>query len=110
MKKQLQEIQEKAIAALGQVKQSKELDDIKVKFLGKKGELTAILKGMKDLTNEERPVIGQLANDVRNDIEKKIEQVKKELASLELKARLENEKIDVTMPGHTCACGRRHRL
>jgi phenylalanyl-tRNA synthetase alpha chain len=110
MKKQLQEIQEKALAALNQVKQTKELDDIKVKFLGKKGELTAILKGMKDLTNEERPIIGQLANDVRNDIENKIEQVKKELAAIELKNRLESEKIDVTMPGHTCACGHKHPL
>lgn len=110
MKKQLQEIQEKALAALNQVKQTKELDDIKVRFLGKKGELTAILKGMKDLTNEERPIIGQLANDVRNDIENKIEQVKKELAAIELKNRLESEKIDVTMPGHTCACGHKHPL
>ena len=67
MKEELQKIQEKAIAALNQVKQTKDLDDIKVKFLGKKGELTAILKGMKDLTNEQRPIIGQLANEVRTE-------------------------------------------
>ena len=110
MREQLKEIQKKAIEALEQAKQTKELDEIKVKFLGKKGELTAILKGMKDLSNEERPVIGQLANDVRNEIESKIEQVKKDFAAAELKHRLENEKIDVTMPGHKCSCGHRHPL
>ena len=110
MKEELQKIQEKAIAALNQVKQTKDLDDIKVKFLGKKGELTAILKGMKDITNEQRPIIGQLANEVRNSIENKIEEVKKEIAKIELETKLESEKIDVTMPGHTCACGHKHPL
>ena len=110
MKEELQKIQEKAIAAINHVKQTKDLDDIKVKFLGKKGEHTAILKGMKDITNEQRPIIGQLANEVRNSIENKIEEVKKEIAKIELETKLESEKIDVTMPGHTCACGHKHPL
>jgi len=110
MKEQLQEIYKKAIATLDEVKQSKELDDIKVKLLGKKGELTTILKGMKDLSAEERPVIGQIANQVRSDIEKKIDEVKASLAAEELQNTLKKETIDVTMPGKDCKCGHKHPL
>ena len=110
MREQLKQIQAKAEEALSNVLQSKDLDEIKVKFLGKKGELTAILKGMKDLSNEERPIIGQLANDVRADIEKRIEEAKAALAKKELEHKLENENIDVTMPGKVCSCGHSHPM
>lgn len=110
MKNNLKEIQEKALEILLNVKQAKDLDEVKVKFLGKKGELTAILKGMKDLSSEERPVIGQLANEVREIIEEKIEETKKRLETLELQHKLKNENIDVTMPGKTSALGHKHPM
>ena len=110
MKEQLREIHERALEKLQGVNQVKDLDEIKVKFLGKKGELTSILKGMGKLTAEERPVIGQMANDVRQDIENKIEEVKKTLAEKELQNKLEKETIDVTMPGSVCKCGHKHPM
>ena len=110
MKEQLKLIQAAAEEALANVSQTKDLDEIKVRFLGKKGELTAILKGMKDLSNEERPIIGQLANEVRQDIEVKIEETKKVLAQKELMAKLEAENIDVTMPGKVSSCGHSHPM
>ena len=110
MKDQLKAIQEKALLALDEVKELKELDDLKVKFLGKKGELTAILKGMGKLTAEERPIIGQLANEVRGIIEEKLEEAKKSLSEKALEAKLKAETIDVTMPGKQCACGHKHPM
>lgn len=110
MKKELQEIHDRALETLKSVQQVKDLDEIKVKLLGKKGELTAILKGMKDLTNEERPVIGQLANEVRQDIESKIEEAKAKLATMEMEHRLSKETIDVTMPGSSAPCGHKHPM
>lgn len=110
MKKELQEIHDRALETLKSVQQVKDLDEIKVKLLGKKGELTAILKGMKDLTNEERPVIGQLANEVRQDIESKIEEAKAKLAAMEMEHRLSKEIIDVTMPGTSAPCGHKHPM
>ncbi|MEA5084674.1 MAG: phenylalanine--tRNA ligase subunit alpha [Lachnospiraceae bacterium] len=110
MKKELQEIHDRALETLKSVQQVKDLDEIKVKLLGKKGELTAILKGMKDLTNEERPVIGQLANEVRQDIESKIEEAKAKLATMEMEHRLSKETIDVTMPGKSAPCGHKHPM
>src|SRR5699024_8424676 len=83
---------------------------LKVKFLGKKGELTAILKGMGKLTAEERPIIGQLANEVRGIIEEKLEEAKKSLSEKALEAKLTAETIDVTMPGKQCACGHKHPM
>ena len=73
MKDKLKLIQEKALAAFQEAKEIKDIDELKVKFLGKKGELTAILKEMGKLSAEERPVIGQMANEVRAEIEKMLE-------------------------------------
>ena len=81
-----------------------------MKFLGKKGELTAILKEMGKLSAEERPVIGQMANEVRQSIEKMLEESKKRLEAAELAHRLEAEKIDVTMPGKERPEGHKHPM
>lgn len=110
MKEQLKAIHIKATEALNGISQLKELDDFKVSILGKKGELTAILKGMGKLTAEERPVIGQLANDVRQELEEKIEQVKKHLMEKEMERKLQTEGIDVTMPGRASALGHKHPM
>ena len=110
MKEKLKQIHQAALESLAEVKEAKALDEMKVSLLGKKRELTGILKGMKDLSPEERPVIGELANQVRKDIEEKIEEMKKRLAAEELEKRLEKERIDVTMPGKQCACGHKHPM
>ena len=110
MKMQLEAIKANAIEQINAVTDLKELDALRVKYLGKKGELTAILKQMGGLSAEERPVIGQLANVVRTEIENAIEQTQKDLKSKELLAKLEEEKIDVTMPGKKAEMGRKHPL
>ena len=84
MKDKLKQIQQKALSAFQDAREIKDVDDLKVKFLGKKGELTAILKEMGKLSAEERPVIGQMANEVRQSIEKMLEESKKRLEAAEM--------------------------
>ena len=110
MKDKLKQIQQKALSAFQDAREIKDVDDLKVKFLGKKGELTAILKEMGKLSAEERPVIGQMANEVRQSIEKMLEESKKRLEAAELAHRLEAEKIDVTMPGKERPEGHKHPM
>ncbi len=110
MKEQLQSIKETALAAIASCSDLKELDALRVKFLGKKGELTAILKQMGGLSAEERPVIGQLANDVRAAIEDAIKAKTEALKSAETELRLAAETLDVTMPGKKLSVGRRHPM
>jgi len=87
-----------------------ELENIRVKYLGKKGELTAVLRGMGSLSPEERPVIGQLANEIRAYIESRIEEARNELIKKERSQKLEREVIDVTMPGKRKMLGKKHPL
>lgn len=110
MKEQLQSMREKAAAEIGALADMKALEDFRVKLLGKKGELTAILKQMGKLTAEERPVIGQLANDVRASIETALTEKAAALKSGLLEQRLKTEAVDVTMPGIRRTAGRRHPL
>lgn len=99
MKEQLNSIRETALKELGEVTAVADLDALKVKFLGKKGELTAILKQMGKLSAEERPVMGQIANEVRARIEEKIEERKAELKKKELDALLNaTPDFDISMP------------
>ena len=110
LKEALEKIEEQAGAELASVSDAKQLEEIRVKFLGKKGELTAILKQMGGLSAEERPVIGQLANKVRADIEEKIEKRKNELKDELLSKKLKEEVLDVTLPGKTRKIGKLHPL
>ena len=110
MKEQLLEIRKKAEQALSHAGLAEELEDIRVKFLGKKGELTAVLRGMGRLSSEERPVIGQLANEVRGVIEDLIEEKKTALHAKLREEKLKNEIIDVTMAGNKPQLGKRHPL
>ncbi len=110
MREKLEQIRLSAIEALNACAQTKDIDELKVKFLGKKGELTAILKEMKNLSAEERPVVGQLANEVRQQIETAIEETKKNLAAKEQEAKLASETIDVTMPGKKDVNGHQHPM
>ena len=110
MKQQLEEIKSRAAAALANAKLPQEIDELRVSFLGKKGELTGILKQMGKLSPEERPVIGQLANEVRSWIETDIETRLTEIKASQMAARLESEKLDVTLPGKRPQFGAKHPL
>ena len=87
-----------------------DLEEIRIRYLGKKGELTAVLRGMGALTAEERPIVGQLANDVRAYIESALAAKAEELKAEQMKARFMKEKLDVTMPGTPAKVGKRHPL
>ena len=110
MKQQLERIRQDALQELEAAKEQLSLENLRVKYLGKKGELTAILKQMGKLSAEERPVIGQLANEVRSSIETFMAERAEELKAQALQHRLEQEKIDVTMSGTPCAMGHKHPL
>ena len=110
MRDKLKKIKELAVENLKGVNDLKNLDDLRVKFLGKKGELTQILKGMGALSKEERPIVGQLANEVREEIEAKLEEAKKGLLSKAREIKLKAETIDVTMPGKARTLGHRHPM
>ena len=110
MKEKLLGIKDESMKLLNEVNTIKEIDEFKVKYLGKKGELTQILKGMKDLSNEERPVMGALANEVREDIEKSIEEKKNEINNKILEKKLHEERIDVTLKTDDLILGHRHPL
>lgn len=110
MKEQLEKIKAGAEQLLRAAEQPQAVEELRVRFLGKKGELTAILKQMGSLSAEERPAMGQLANEVRAAIEDKIAQRSKELGDLAMQKKLELETIDVTLPGQTPELGRRHPL
>ncbi len=110
MKEQLEKIKASAFEALEQAKESSDLEALRVKLLGKKGELTAVLKTMGKLSAEERPVMGQLANSVRAAIEARLEARKTELAAAALEAKLAAEALDVTVPGALPELGHKHPM
>ena len=110
MKAELEAIAKQALEELKGTQDLKVLDAVRVKYLGKKGELTAILKQMGKLSAEERPVIGQLANQVRADIEQMLEQTKTDLEAKALDIRLAGETLDVTLPGQKKPLGKKHPL
>ena len=110
MKQQLEQIKAQAITALNDVTTPSALDELRVRFLGKKGELTAVLKQMGKLSAEERPVMGQIANSVRAEIEQKLEERKAQINAAALEQKLTDEAIDVTIPGNTVALGHEHPM
>ena len=110
MKQQLENIRQQAMASLEAAADLAALEELRVKLLGKKGELTAVLKLMGKLSAEERPVMGQLANIVRAAIEERLEQRKTELNAAALEAKLAAESLDVTIPGEPVAMGHQHPM
>ena len=108
MKEKLQSIKEEALKAIEQADLPEKLNDVRVKYLGKKGELTAVLKGMKDVAPEDRPKVGQMVNETREAIEKVMEErkVKRERAIRE--EQMKKEVIDVTLPSKKNMVGHRH--
>ncbi len=110
MKNQLEEIRRRAEESLQNANLPQDIEKLRVKFLGKKGELTLILKQMGRLSPEERPAVGQLANEIRSSLEQKIS-AKIELINEKIQAeKLAREKLDVTMPGKVKKLGSRHPL
>lgn len=110
MKEKLEQIQQVALSAIESVSDLKQLEDLRVQYLGKKGELTAVLRGMKDLTAEERPVVGQMANEVREALEVALADKKVGLEMEAVNQRLQEEVIDITMPGKKINKGHMHPL
>lgn len=110
MEEKLKQLQEEAVEMLQKVRESKEVEDIRIKYLGKKGGLTQVLRNMGSLPKEERPRVGQVANDVREHLEKAINETRARIHEEALGIRLMKEKIDVTMPGKRPSQGSRHPL
>lgn len=110
MKEKLELIKSNALEKIKNISSSSEFENIRVKYLGKKGELTQILRGMGALSAEERPAVGKIANEVRAVLENAIEEGINNIKNKEKKVRLQNEVIDISMPGIKQNLGRRHPL
>ena len=108
MKEKLQSIQEEAVRLIQAADAPEKLNDVKVRFLGKKGELTAVLKGMKDVAPEDRPKVGQLVNETREAIEQLLEETKTKMERALREEQLKSEVIDVTLPSKKNMVGHRH--
>ena len=110
MKETLEQIRREALAALSETKTAADLEALRVRYLGKMGELTALLKQMGRLSAEERPVMGQLANEVREALTEALARQQKVLEAAALHARLEAETLDVTIPGKPVEVGHKHPM
>lgn len=110
MKEQLLQIKEESVAAIKKARTEKELADTRVKYLGKKGALTQVLRGMGKLPPEERPVVGQQVNDLRRELEQMLAAKGAELQEQALAEQLALERVDVTLPGRTFTPGSVHPL
>lgn len=108
MKEKLEQIKARAQKQMEEAKTLEVLNDVKVAFLGKKGELTALLKSMKDVAPEDRPKVGQMVNEVRAELEQALDSVKKRMEQAALEQRLKKEVIDVTLPAKKNNVGHRH--
>lgn len=110
MRNQLEKIKSEVKEALNKVKSLEEVNELKVKYLGKKGELTQVLRGMGQLAPEERPIIGQLANEIRDELNKVLDEQVKKIKKIEQEQKLNLETIDVTLPGKQFFKGTKHPL
>lgn len=110
MKEEIEKIKRNAVEELNTIKNISELNELKVKYLGKKGEITAVLRGMGALSADERPVIGSLVNETRDFIEEQIKTSEIKLKKEHIKEKLEKEKIDITMPSKKVAIGSIHPI
>ena len=108
MKEKLQKIREEAMQQIEASDALEKLNEIRVAYLGKKGELTAVLKGMRDVSPEDRPKVGQLVNETREAIEQFLEETKVKIAQKEREEQLKKEVLDVTLPAKRNLVGHRH--
>ncbi|VYU09278.1 phenylalanine--tRNA ligase subunit alpha [Clostridium tertium] len=110
MQEKLNSIKENAFNELTNANNSAKLDEIRVKYLGKKGELTTILRSMGGLSKEERPIVGKLVNEVKSQVEERIEEIALSIKEKEKNEKLASEVIDISMPGNKNIVGKRHPL
>ena len=110
MESQLKQLRQNALDEFSQVSDIGRLAELRVKYLGKKGSLTAALRGMGSLSPEERPKIGQIVNDIRNELEQFLSQKNDQLKQEEMERRLSSEQIDITLPGRKIYRGHKHPL
>lgn len=110
MERSLQKLEEDTLDAIRKAHDLHQLREIEVKYLGRKGKLTTILRGLKDLSNEQKPAIGQLSNKIKIELENEIEKKRNELENAQLSKSLENEWIDLTAPGTPCEIGHIHPI
>lgn len=110
MKEKLEQLRKEAMAALAQVMDGDKLEELRVQYMGKKGELTALLKDMGRLSPEERPAMGKIANDVREEIQRVIDDKKSSIKKQLLEMKLDSEGIDVTVPVKAKFVGKSHPL
>ena len=110
LKDTIEDLRVKALQSIEKSDVADDLESLRVQFLGKKGELTAVLKQMGSLSAEERPVVGQIANDVRAAVEKAIAEKSKMIDRAALEARLKTEAVDVTIPGAKHEIGKEHPM
>jgi phenylalanyl-tRNA synthetase alpha chain len=110
VKDKLEQIKHSAVNSIDKAETLSEIEELRIQYLGKKGELTALLRQMKDLTPEERPVVGQLVNVVREEIENKLITKKELLEAARQNEKLKEEIIDITMPGKKPVLGHIHPL
>ncbi len=110
MKEQLEAIRKSALESIHATEAGADLEALRVKYLGKKGELTAVLKQMGSLSAEMRPIVGQMANEVRSTVEKAIEEQSAILKKAALNAKLAAETVDVTIPGKKTTIGHKHPM
>ncbi len=108
MENRIQQLQDEALSALAQAGDLKSLQDVRIRILGKKGALTEVMKGMRDLSPEQRPLIGNLVNRLKDLFEETFSRRQQELQKEEMAARLASEKIDVTLPGRQQLSGSLH--
>lgn len=110
MKEKIEDLRTIAIKELKEINNLTDLDNFRVKYLGKKGELTKILRGMGSLSQEERPLVGKIVNELRGELEDNIKNIKSNLENKKKNEKLKNEKIDITLPGEKINLGHRHPL
>ena len=108
MKEKIEQIRQQALAAIEDAAGIDKLNDVKVAFLGKKGQLSSLLKGMKDVAPEDRPKVGQMVNEARAGIEAKMEEKRTAIKKKLREEKMKKEVIDVTLPGKKVAVGHRH--
>lgn len=110
MQEKLLAIKETAFNEISASENSAALEEIRVKYLGKKGELTTILRGMGSLSPEERPIVGKLVNEAKSEVEEKLEEAVRKIREKEKNIKLSSEVIDISLPGKKNVIGKRHPL
>jgi len=110
MREQLEKMREEALSCIAQASGETALQDIRVRFLGRKGELTGLMKGLGALSAEERPLVGQTVNTIKDELESRLESALTSAREHQINQRLQSERIDVTLPGRRLSCGTKHPI